>query len=127
MVSEEIIGDRITEIVSAFVPVFNSEAETEIYPYAVYEQDVTHIRDKAEIRGYSSSLTLAVYSKDYDEARTIMLAVRQSVDGGMGTGMRAIRTGSREECIIGVWSIQDTYTIRQINSLISNNNGTIRA
>lgn len=110
----ERIGIQFTSVVSPLVSLFLEEAETETYPYAVYNYDVTPVETKDGVVGLSSELTCSVVSDDFDEAEAIADNIAKAVASSMRSGdFFAYHRSTGCSCEEGIWQINLTYNIKQ--------------
>lgn len=110
----EKIGKRLTEIISPIVPVNLSEAETESYPYAVYDYIPEPKVTKDGVVGYRAETTLSIMSPSYDEAHGIFEQIASAIETGMRSAeMYANILNWSPECEDGIWSINISLTINQ--------------
>ena len=65
------IGIRLTALVGPIVPFSYSEAETDSYPYAVYDLETRPSMTKDGIHHLTGDVTIIVVSEDYSEASNI--------------------------------------------------------
>lgn len=110
----ETIGEQITSLCTDLVPTFYSEAETESYPYMVYDQVVTEHRTKDGVYKLTSEVELKVVSNDFDEADDAASAVADCIDSFMNEDPYTARKGMvSKDCVEQIWTIQMNYTITQ--------------
>lgn len=111
----ERIGIRLTELMEDIVPINLSEAETDTYPYATYEQTPTylHSKDGGALR-IRSEVVIHIYDKDFSVAEGKMDLVISSLETNMhdATFGAYLRTVDKD-CSTGVWDIELNYTIVQ--------------
>lgn len=108
----ERIGKKLTEILAPIVSLNLSEAETEAYPYAVYDYNPIPTYTKDGIVGYSADVTLAVVSTQFDEADRIRQEVMDSINT-IGDGFSVMLQEWSPECVEGIWIIQILFNIKQ--------------
>lgn len=77
----ESIGKYLKTLCSGFVNFYLSEAETQAYPYAVYNQTVEPKRDKDGVYKYVAESTIRVFSKDFDQAQQVADSIQAALDG----------------------------------------------
>lgn len=110
----ERIGIQFTHLVGPLVSLFLGEAETESYPYAVYDYDVNPVYSKDGVDGLSSELTCVVVSNDYDEAQNIADAIVETLASDMQTDeFFAYLRNTGSSCEEGIWTINLEYNIKQ--------------
>ena len=116
MVGKETIGIRLTELASQFVSFFFSEAQTEVYPYAVYTSSVTPIYTKDGIHHYEASVTVTVYAQDLETVNPIAEQI-EAVRNDMNDGQYFSRQLSdSSDCSDEVWSREMSFTIKQYDN-----------
>lgn len=109
----ESIGTHLTSICEEIVPFYLSEAETEAYPYAVYEQTVQAFRTKDGVYKYTTDSYIRIYSNDFDEAQAKADLVCGALDS-QSDGQYVIRHRSTsKDCVEGVWVIELLYFVKQ--------------
>ena len=114
MVGKETIGIRLTELASQYVSFFFSEAQTEVYPYAVYSSSVTPVYTKDGIHHYEASVTVTVYAQDLDTINPIAEQIAAAVRNDMNDGQYFSRQLSdNSECSDEIWSREMRFTIKQ--------------
>lgn len=110
----EKIGTRLAELIEPIVPFFLSEAETDEYPYAVYDMVVSAVRVKDRVYKYTADVSIEVYGKDPDQVKEISDGIRSVIEEEMrgDTFFAALITFSdqRQE---GLWISRLDYTINQ--------------
>lgn len=109
---KESIGSKIVERVSPLIKLYLSEAETEEYPYAVYEMTITPSYTKDGIGRYSADATVRLYGKDFDELDTLGAKIEDELMT-MDQGYVSTYTGYDKTCTDGVWQIEMTFSIVQ--------------
>jgi len=110
----ESIGAKLTSIVGAILPTFYSEAETESYPYAAYDQNLQYHRTKDGVYKISSDLKLVIVSNDFDEADRCREEVLAAIEAGMRDDQyQAELQTVNKDCVEGVWAIEMNYRINQ--------------
>lgn len=91
-----------------------SEAETDSYPYAVYDMTTNPLVDKDGVYGYMGDCKIRLVSDDVDTID----ALRARVESAILTGMRDAIFFSRlvdvtKECVDDIWTIEMNYTLKQ--------------
>lgn len=108
------IGNKLTSLCEPILPFFLSEAETETYPYAVYDQTVTPLMTKDGTYAYAADARVRVYSDDFDEAQQraddIITAISTDADARYRLRVR----GQSKTCQEDVWCIELDVYIKQI-------------
>lgn len=106
-----------TEMVAAargVVPTYLSEAETDAYPYAVYEFSPEYSRTKDGVYKISADVPVIVYSKRYGEAVEAAEDIAEAVLSRLlPPDFRAAVTSRSDRCVEGVWQIEVRYIITQ--------------
>lgn len=109
----ESIGIKLTDLCKDIIPFYLSEAETEAYPYAVYEQTVEEFRTKDGVYKITADSYIRVYSKSFDEAQAKADQIRAALDGSPdGQYVIRHRTTSKD-CVEDVWVIELLYFVKQ--------------
>jgi len=111
----ESIGIKLTTLCDGIVPFYLSEAETKVYPYAVYNQTVQAFSTKEGVYKYVAESTIRVYSKDFDEAQTKADAIVTVLDGNTDTNYLIKFLRRSKECDEDVWYIELVYYVKQTN------------
>jgi len=116
MITEN-IGEKIVTLIGSIVTLYLSEAQTETYPYAVYEQTVSPVTDKSqEAIAYTADTTIRLYSKDFSDIDTKLQSVKTAIANGMdGSQYSAALTSESKNCVDDVWCLEITYQIFQIS------------
>ena len=109
----ESIGVKLTTLCGDIVQFYLAEAETESYPYAVYEQTVQEFRTKDGVYKITADSYIRIYSKSFDEAQTKADLVRAALDSNPdGQYVIRHRTTSKD-CVEDVWVIELLYFVKQ--------------
>ena len=111
----ESIGTRLTSLMAGILPINLSEAETNTYPYATYEQTPTYIQSKdGETLRIRSEVVIHIYDKVFSTADGKKDLVVSAIDSNMhdATFGAYLRTVDKD-CSTGVWDIELNYTIVQ--------------
>ena len=101
------IGETIVRVVGPLVPVYLSEAETESYPYAVYELQSTPRLTKDGVAGYDGVAVINIYGKDFDELQGL-LALNADPEWAVQV------TSQSKSCTEGVWVLTTNLQINQL-------------
>ena len=110
----ESIGQKLVSTIGDIVPTYFAEAETDEYPYAVYDQVVSPSRTKDGAYKFTSQLTLAIVSDKFTEAEDIRDSVISAIDTQMrGSVYNAGLDSMDTECQEGIWIMYLYYTITQ--------------
>ncbi len=109
----ESIGTRLTALCSGLIPFYLSEAETESYPYAVYEQTVQEFRTKDGPYKYTAESYIRVYSMDPDEAMQKADALRAVLDAATNSQYVIRHQSTTKTCLDNVWHVELVYFIKQ--------------
>lgn len=112
----ENIGSRLDALCEdQDIRIFLSEAETEDYPYVVYDPTYTPSYDKDGIYKIVADLTVRAYAKDPEEAEDLAFQVNAIILDNFGTEGYTVRTVSqlRKECLQDTWSVSFQYRITQ--------------
>lgn len=108
------IGIEFTSRVAPLVPLSLVEAETEEYPYAVYNIDTETVMSKDGVHHLSASVSLDIVSDDFEQANNIAHSVSEVMgpfnqDGDMVAALR----DTSVNCYEGIWIITQNYRINQ--------------
>lgn len=109
------IGIEFTHRVAPIVPLSLVEAETESYPYAVYNIDTTPVWTKDGVDHLNASVSLDIVSDDFDQANDISEAVAQTMEPDNQEGaISAKLLDTSVNCYEGIWIITQNYRIKQL-------------
>ncbi len=109
----ESIGVKLTALCGDIVPFYLAEAETEAYPYAVYEQTTQEFRTKEGVYKITADSYIRIYSKSFDEAQAKADLVRAALDNNPD-GQYVIRhRTTNKDCVEDVWVIELLYYVKQ--------------
>ena len=104
----------LVSAIQPIVPIRLSEAETNDYPFAVYDMTSEQLRDKDGVYGYSGATRISVVSESFDEADAIRASIEAAVDSAFVRPDYFSRLQSVEkDCIQGVWIIELNYILKQ--------------
>lgn len=114
----ESIGIMLTDVCKPILPFYLSEAETEAYPYAVYEQTVQEFRTKEGVYKITADSYIRIYSDDADQALAKADQVKAALDVYTGypfdVGKYVIRhQATTQSCTDGVWQVELQYYVKQ--------------
>lgn len=110
----ESIGKKLTSVISQLVALNLSEAETEEYPYAVYDYTPNPVRTKDGIVAYKADVTVSVVSGSFDQADDIRARIAEAVSQHMNKdGYSAFLQEWTPECVEGIWTIEMIFNIKQ--------------
>ena len=113
--TESIRSTLVSALRNAGVCLVLSEAETKRYPFVTYEMTVNPIRDKDGVHGYTGLTTIRVVSDDTDQVDEIRAIVEDAIETSMRNETYSNRlTAIDKDCLDGVWTIELSYTFRQI-------------
>ena len=113
---EDRIGKALVAAVRDIVPVSLFEAETDAYPYAVYEHSPEYFRTKDGVYKIVSSLPVTVYGKRFADTRPLADKVEEVVLSAMNDGTFMTFTVSRSDtCVEGIWRSEVRVQITQYN------------
>lgn len=109
----ESIGEMLTTRCAGVLPFYLSEAETESYPYAVYELTATEYRTKDGVYKYTAEPVIRVYDKDFDMAQAKVDLIRAALETPVD-GQYVIRfRNCSKNCVDDVWNIELVYFVKQ--------------
>jgi hypothetical protein len=97
------------------LPINLSEAETNTYPYATYEQTPARLQGKdGETLRIRSEVVIHIYDKVFSTAEgkkdLVAAAIASNMhDDTFGASLRTVN----KDCSTGVWDIEMNYTIVQ--------------
>ena len=110
------IGRTLVAAVKAVVPISLYEAETDVYPYAVYEHSPDYFRTKDGVYKIVSNLPVRVYGKRFADTRPLADKVEAAVLAAMNDGTFRTFTASRSDtCVEGIWRSEVRFLITQYN------------
>jgi len=113
---EDRIGKVLVAAVKGIVPISLYEAETDAYPYAVYEHSPEYFRTKDGVYKIVSSLPVTVYGKRFADTRPLADKVEEAVLAAMNDGTFRTFTVSRSDtCVEGIWRSEVRFQITQYN------------
>lgn len=115
----ETIGIMLTGVCKGIVPFYLFEAETEAYPYAVYEMTTQEFRTKDGVYKITADVYIRVYSDDADVAIQKSDLIKAALDAYTGApdhvGQYVIQHQlTNRACTEGVWEIELQYFIKQL-------------
>ncbi len=115
----ESIANMLTAQCKNILPFYLSEAETEDYPYAVFEYTPQEFRTKDGVYKITAEVYIRVYSNDSDEAATKAAAICGALDtfasdalNNAGKYILELRASS-DTCVEGVWRYELQYFVKQ--------------
>ena len=109
----ESIGIKLTELCSGILPFYLSEAESERYPYATYEQTIQEFRTKEGVYKIIADSFIRVYSDDSDQALQKAAAVREVLDAGSDSTYVIRFQTENITCVDNVWTVELQYYVKQ--------------
>lgn len=109
----ESIGTKLTTLCGGIIPFYLAEAETESYPYAVYEQTTEEWRTKDGVYQITAESSIRIYGKDFDAVQTKADLIKTALDGNTD-GQYIIRhRTTNKDCVEDVWVIELNYYVKQ--------------
>lgn len=113
---EDRIGKVLVAAVKGIVPISLYEAETDAYPYAVYEHSPEYFRTKDGVYKIVSSLPVTVYGKTFSDTRPLADKVEEAVLAAMNDGaFRSVTVSRSDTCVEGIWRSEVRFQITQYN------------
>lgn len=113
---EDKIGKVLVAAVKGIVPISLYEAETDAYPYAVYEHSPEYFRTKDGIYKIVSNVPVTVYGKRFADTRLLADKLEEAVLSAMNDGTFRTFTVSRSDtCVEGIWRSEVRFQITQYN------------
>lgn len=113
---EDRIGKVLVAAVKGIVPISLYEAETDAYPYAVYEHSPEYFRTKDGVYKIVSSLPVTVYGKTFSDTRPLADKVEEAVLAAMNDGaFRSVTVSRSDTCVEGIWKSEVRFQITQYN------------
>lgn len=114
----ENIGHRLLDLCGAAetpIVLYLSEAESEDYPYAVYDADYVPYYDKDGVYKVVGDISVRAYAKDAATAQEVADAINAIVLTNFSTGGYTVRQLSqlKKECLQETWSVGYQYRITQ--------------
>ena len=116
----ESIGVRLDSLIGTILPINLSEAETNAFPYATYEQTPAYTADKdGKVLRIRSEVTIHIYDRVFstaeDKATQVMSTIASAMhDGTFGASLRTVN----KECTDGIWDFELNYTILQFKDYV---------
>ncbi len=114
----ENIGKRLLDLCSAAetpIVLYLSEAESEDYPYAVYDANYVPFYDKDGVYKIVGDIEVKAYAKKAETAQEIADAIDALVLTNFSTDGYTVRQLSqlKKECLQETWSVGYQYRITQ--------------
>ena len=116
----ESIGKRLDSLIGTILPINLSEAETNAFPYATYDQTPSFVYDKTgEALRIRSEVTIHIYDRVFSTAEGKVDLVKAAIAGAMhdATFGATLRTVNKD-CTDGIWDFELNYTIIQFKDYI---------
>lgn len=116
---QENIGVTLKNLcIAQGITLYLSEAESEDYPYAVYNADYVPSYDKDGMYKIVGDVTVKAYSKDYAEATTMALNIDEIILSNFASGSYTVRQLSqiKKDCLNETWSVSYQYRITQFRA-----------
>lgn len=103
------------------ITLYLSEAESDDYPYAVYDADYVPYYDKDGVYKIVADISVRGYSKDHVEAQTLADSIDTLILSNFASGGYTVRQVSqlKKECLQETWSVGYQYRITQFRNAIS--------
>jgi hypothetical protein len=117
----ENIGSTLLALCGALqtpITLYLSEAESEDYPYVVYDADYVPYYDKDGVYKIVGDISVRGYSKDHVEAQALADAVDALILANFSSGGYTVRQLSqlKKDCLQGTWSVGYQYRITQFRT-----------
>lgn len=117
----ENIGKRLQDLCSAAespIVLYLSEAESDSYPYAVYEADYVPAYDKDGVYKIVGDLTVRAYAKMAEAAQGVADAIDAIILTNFSSGNYTVRQLSqlKKDCLQETWSVGYQYRITQFRT-----------
>ncbi len=112
----ENIGTRLLTLCGARnIVLYLSEAESEDYPYAVYDADYVPSYDKDGVYKVVGDISVRAYAKKAETAQDISDAIDSIILTNFSSGGYTVRQLSqlKKECLQETWSVGYQYRITQ--------------
>ena len=114
----ENIGKRLLDLCSAAetpIVLYLSEAESEDYPYAVYDADYVPSYDKEGVYKVVGDIEVRAYAKKAEIAQSIADAIDTIILTNFSSGGYTVRQLSqlKKDCLQETWSVGYQYRITQ--------------
>ena len=108
------IRAKLVSVLSDAVDVYQSEAETDAYPYVVYDVTSSPVLDKDGVRGFVGDTKVRIVGVEFDVIDNLRAQVESAILSGMhdDTFFSKLNTTDKE-CVDGVWTIELSYTLKQ--------------
>ena len=112
MIDKETIGQAFEAAASEIAPTYLAEAETDEYPFIVYNQSLSPDFSKDGIVAIHSQLEATVVDRDPDHAEEIAGLLAAAMRNNMAN--YSVRPDSlSRDCTDGIWEITLTWIIIQ--------------
>lgn len=111
---DERIRSELVAAARTVVPTYLSEAETDAFPYAVYDFSPEYLSTKDGVYKISADVPVVVYSKAYSEAAQAAERIAAALMARLVPPAFRVSLSSRaDRCVEGVWQIEIRYKINQ--------------
>lgn len=106
------IATKLTALCQPLGSFYLSEAETEDFPYAVYDATYERAYAKDGVYKETGDVTIHVVSNDFDEADELSDDLQTAIATGMNSdGFTSMFVDLNKGCVEGIWTIDIRYTI----------------
>ena len=107
--------DKLNAVLSGVTTRVNlSEAETEEYPYVVFDITSSPLRDKAGVWGFSGDTKIRIVGDDIFNVEPLLDDIEDAISSEMSDGVFSSKLiDTSKECVDGIWTIELNYTLKQ--------------
>ena len=115
----ESIGKALKSYIGDIVRINLSEAETNSYPYAVYDYTASHIQSKdGEVLRIRADVTIHIYAQTLSDAEGLGDQIKSKLAQEMhGETFYAYLRTVNKDCTTGVWDYEMNYTVVQYEDM----------
>lgn len=115
---KENIGSTLKTLCEAAetpITLYLSEAESDSYPYAVYEADYTPSYDKEGVYKVVGDITVRAYARKSSDAQEVADAIDDIILSNFASGAYTVRQTAqlKKDCLQETWSVGYQYRITQ--------------
>lgn len=114
MITSEGISKLLHDTLQGIVPLYFAEAETNSYPYAVYDHIITPHFTKDGIYKITSDCTITIFAEDEDTCVEKAGLVEAAISSDMNSGSFSAQLRSTQEgCDNKIWTYEMNYLITE--------------
>ena len=113
---------KLTSVIDPLAPVdddnlpkvYLSEAETDDYPYVVFDITSSPLRDKDGVYGFRADTKIRVVGNSFNVIDPIQAGIQDAIEDEMNDGTFSARLlDATKECVDGIWTVELNYTLKQ--------------